>query len=51
LNPWSRPVSHYIRVPVHEDEEGSTSVVQTVSEGINVSLLDNPEDNLDEGLE
>ena len=52
LNPWTRPVSEYVRVPVyqHEDEEGSTPVVQTVSEGINVSLLDNPSD-MDEGLE
>ena len=45
-----RPVSQFVRVPVFEDEEGSTPVVQTVSEGINVSLLDNPSD-MDEGEE
>ena len=39
-----RPVTEFFRVPSIENEEGSTPVVQELTEGIYVSLLDGPSD-------
>ena len=39
-----RPVTEFFRVPSIEDEEGSTPVVEELTEGIYVSLLDGPSD-------